>query len=334
MARQNPLYSSKGAVIAQQLCPRPCQDISRDLKLAALPPSQQAAACLLYVAGESQRRHLITESEAIITRCLRVEASTIRSLYSTDIKFALGNWFFDDDSESSPVGNGPPAGKRNKKSTAGPSTSRQAMLDEHLLVDEICGEENFVIVTDDSPIIGGAGSATPRLLNQQRQAVRKVHESDQFFTSPAASRPKRTSSPPSLIKFSNDDETDYVNSPGKATYFPKGTTSLYCEEQFTSDSVAILAPVPPPLADNLPLGMLPSVTLTKTHGSATHSNEGDDSGFNSIVSTPEMSQTTTTIVSTAPTSSITYCNAPLGSMAAAAGWPQGHQGLGQLWEQL
>lgn len=66
--------------------------------------------------------------------------------------------------------------------------------------------------------------------------------------------------------------------------------------------------------------------------SSTAHNEGDDSGFNSIVSTPETTTTTTAVTSTAPTGSITYSNSRLESqVTAAAMWPH-NQGWGQLFQ--
>uniref|UniRef100_A0A915EFG1 Cyclin-like domain-containing protein n=1 Tax=Ditylenchus dipsaci TaxID=166011 RepID=A0A915EFG1_9BILA len=248
----------------------------KDLKLATLAPSKQAASVLLYVADESNRRHLISESEETIRRCFHVDVNSIRSLYSTDIRFALGDWFFDDvfDNVSSPatISNGPKS--KQGSSTVKSPASKRFVLAEQLCVEEMCAEEKFVIVGDEEDEANShLLSSAPSLTSSFAPAHQLPHtESLEQLPQPSPNKKKKV---------------EVVNADNR-------------------------------LAINCAAGSIDA--LPSNPSSSTH--RGDDSGFVSTVSTPEMT-TTTTVVSNAPAGTIIYCNARMEPIYQ-------HQRFGQL----
>lgn len=70
------------------------------MQLACNLASSQAAACLLYIADESKKRHLICESEGTIRKCFQLNTNNCRSYFATNIRFALSDFFFDSERET------------------------------------------------------------------------------------------------------------------------------------------------------------------------------------------------------------------------------------------
>lgn len=107
----------------------------KDLQLACNLASSQAAACLLYIADESKKRHLICESEGTIRKCFQLNTNNCRSYFATNIRFALSDFFFDSERETVVEKElSPPATKRFVLAEELATTSSTLLSDEDKLI--------------------------------------------------------------------------------------------------------------------------------------------------------------------------------------------------------